>query len=89
MASMKRIKVTVTAADIKLGCAGNGGNCPVARAIQRALKMPQIHVTTTQVWKNYANGRTIAILPPTVQEWIRKFDVNEKVKPFSFYLEVK
>lgn len=85
-----RLRVSVTAEDIRLGKRNDCDRCPAARALRRA--------GITRGWVgNYWIGETVGGLgmslcdsPIKVRKFIRAFDSfgRKKVKPFSFTINV-
>lgn len=85
--------ITVTKTDIKKGKKESTTCCPIALAVKRKLKKPQlIYVFRDEIrfgrqWgNNYDNDID---LPKSAVKFIDKFDDGEKVKPFSFTLSAK
>ena len=81
------MKITVTAEDIKLGEPGASGRCPIAIAIRRATNATEAQVWSSSVQFDSA-GFCIASLGYRAQRFIKHFDDNDPVKPFSFLLAV-
>lgn len=91
----KKLKVTVTAADIRNGKKNSTCDCPIALAIRRQLKVERGEIEVSS---------SISLKPRKMPWWgaydfisydlslradrfIRAFDEGEKVKPFSFTAE--
>lgn len=89
---MRKLKVTVTAHDIKKGVARSRNYCPIARAIRRAIHyknnvqvngiIARIEAKYTCLTKNKAD------LPLKATRFIRDFDGGAKVKPFTMVLKL-
>lgn len=79
------IKISVIQDDIDKGVRSSVIYCPVARAASRILNLT-CKVGRLQI---YMRPRTRKLpseywLPSEIQEWIKKFDLGEKVEPISF-----
>ena len=81
---MTRVKVSVTAEDIRVGVPRDQYRCPVARAIKRRLKSHDVSVGTWIFIDVLIDVET----PPQVLRWIRAFDEQRPVGPFAFYLVI-
>ena len=84
---MKKIKVEVTAADIRKARRLKGNRsttCPVALAVQRVTKDPKAWAGVTFM---YTNGKYIPT-PKKNSEFILRFDAGKPVKPFSFTISL-
>jgi hypothetical protein len=82
--------VTVTADDIARGCQTSANNCPIARAVRRALRCSGKWISVN--WKlSVGKKARIYLLPKSTQTFIDAFDGGKAVKPFSFKIgkEVK
>ena len=96
----EKIKINVTAEDIKKGKPDDSEKCPVALAVKRVFKRP-IRVN----WENnveedswarsasmkaaiavkYKDGVVLYKLPSKVADKIKKFDLDDKkMEPFEF-----
>lgn len=89
-----KIKVNVTAEDIKKGVRGSDICCPIALALNREVKS----TPETQISVNYGflsvqgTGKLIMhseTLPCEARLFIRDFDAGNDVKPFSFSVSLK
>jgi hypothetical protein len=85
---MKRIKITVTATDIRKAkklvlVKAAAYSCPIALAAQRTLKDEQARVFMDEIKLCIENGQRLR-LPLKAQRFISRFDDNKPVKPFSF-----
>ena len=79
--------INVTESDIKLGRENsNKGRhpitsfCPVALALQRGTKDKNAEMMYSQ----YQVAGVVYRAPKEVMEWVRNFDAQENVSPFSF-----
>ncbi len=86
--SMRKLKVEVTAHDIKSGARKSCELCPIARALKRALNYKK-KVDVNNYSANIDDYKKIARLPTKASAFIRNFDNGFKVKPFSMTLEFK
>lgn len=89
----KTIKVEVTAEDIANGVRGSCRNCPVALAIDRALKLDEYESANVgkRDWiiDNGERGQRDRILPRAARYFIREFDSGGWAKPFTFNIRMK
>lgn len=81
------MKIDVTAADIQLGRPRTITLCPVARAIRRATKSR--HGLWSVCESFILCGKIRHKTPRKVAAFIRRFDNQKPVEPFSFELKVK
>lgn len=83
-----QIEVQVTQEDIDLGFARSPFDCPIARALKRAVGR-RYTVTPTKVWETNTWSPEID-LPENAVAFIEAFDAEPRspVAPFSFTLEV-
>ncbi len=83
--------ISVTKRDIAKGVAGEYRSCPVALAINRALKLPnyeaKVHISYCEISYGGTDERKFA-LPAKVQRWIEHFDDTGLGRPFKFRLRV-
>lgn len=79
----KRIKIHVTSEDIRDGQCINDG-CPVALALKRTTGKVHNVGFLTLMDKNW---KRIADAPRSVQRFVRRFDANKPVQPFTFFLQ--
>jgi hypothetical protein len=88
------ISVEVTEHDIRHGKRGDPCQCPVARAIRRAIGQPEAHVIVG-VYAVEAAGCAIGegddaqvfVLPVRAARWVQQFDLGDPVEPIAFELE--
>lgn len=79
------MKITVTRKDIQEGCKQSSHNCPIARAVIRAIgALPEGVSIGTWDWAVAGYGRNKQ--PRSASRFIEKFDKTGKGKPFSFFL---
>jgi len=82
------VKINVTKDDIRRGFRQNAWLCPVARAVRRAVGPgPRREICVTESSINVGERRLG--LPPGVGGFICRFDLFEKVRPFSFTLPLR
>ena len=81
--------IEVTQADIDGGTKFDAWKCPVARAIKRHLASGwTVTVTVFSILISHDSAVIFNIkTPPTVETFIRSFDLGSPVKPFSFDME--
>jgi hypothetical protein len=88
--------VEVGAWDIAEGQKGSCQDCPVALALLRALRLQGRDVAEVQVngvsivfWERRGPDLAtfIAVTHPNLTDWIRDFDQNRPVYPFTVTLE--
>ena len=89
---MKRVHVELTQEDIDQGIPRDCGNCPVARAIERAMGVScKVEVEANRL--DVYDGETWwTPLPAMVETFVDNFDnVNQRVlcEPFTFDLELR
>jgi hypothetical protein len=86
---VKRVRVNVTATDIKRGQRSRMCLCPVARAVSRVVKV-QVWVGQLAVYVDPQLSQVMAKTPAQVATWISRFDLQGRkgLKPFSFMLEL-
>jgi len=82
------ITINVTKTGIKKGTS-NYASCPIARAL-RAKGFKDVGVGAVYGWFVYKGIRNNAYYywPKKVTEFIRKFDSNKQVSPFTFKVKV-
>ncbi len=87
-----KVTINVTQEDIKQGCSGNARNCPVARAIVRALNLTLGRVSVSNnlfiYMKDDVHHLGAMRTPDSVLQFIARFDTGCAVEPFSFELEI-
>ncbi len=81
------MKVTVTNKDIAYGCKSNESNCPIARAVNKALGIPITYgAVEVGIWDIHIMGAGSFKTSRSAKRFIQKFDSGKKVKPFTFIL---
>ena len=82
---MTRVRVSVTAEDIAQGTPYHSWGCPIAIAMTRALGHP-VGVDEKWCWFVEKEGdvRHLHGLPEAVQAFVRAYDQQQPVAPFSF-----
>jgi len=87
---MKKWKIQITAKDIKEGSVGNPWYCPIALAVNRAVKMEDAIVggglVRFEIKQIYPREYLLASLPKKAMKFYNAFDDSLKVKPFTFVL---
>jgi hypothetical protein len=73
----------VTERHIKRGNRGYGSNCPIALAL-RAARIKNPYVGTTDA--SWDDGE--CLLPKKAQAFVKRFDKEKPVKPFSFVVKI-
>lgn len=87
MKNLKGLIVNVTVLDIKRGKRKDACDCPVARGIKRACKLPQSDQRTVSVASCILIGaRYDAKTPARAVTFMRNFDAGKPVKPIQFVL---
>ena len=76
--------ITVTADDIKRGNRQDCFECPVARAVRRAMSKSAWVGYFTMGW----DGSKARKLPKKVASFVSRFDSGKPVKPFSFEIDL-
>lgn len=88
---MKKIKVTKN--DIKFGYPNSATTCPIARAVQRLLPDGNVFVYPTEIefcqLTESKHDHIRTKLPEEAVQFIRDFDTGNKVRPFTFELEIE
>ena len=83
----KKVCLTITEHDIKLGRRNESSRCPVARVLHR-LGYTGINVWVTRT--SFVDPNTDKWVskdnPPELQEFIQKFDTKQEVEPATFYI---
>lgn len=77
---MKKKLISITKNHISKGSSLRAGFCPIALALKEKFKTYNVSVYNTRTMINH---KTI-LLPLKAVEFIRRFDLWLKVKPFSF-----
>ena len=82
------MKIEVTQNDIDKGIQGECQLCPIARAIKRSSNFKRVYVNTKYIEVlHYVTGVKTYELPKKAKTFVKRFDRQEPVKPFSFELE--
>jgi hypothetical protein len=76
-----RLRIAVTAADIRKGTR-SAHHCPVALA---CLRKEYTLVAVTPTYIRFDSGGETRV-PKRMTAWVRAFDANRAVKPFSFVI---
>jgi len=79
-------KIEVTTGDIRKGDRNEVYTCPVALAVNRVLRITNVNVGEDTISFRFNDGEFALSLPVAVIDWIEKFDMEKKVKPFTFVL---
>jgi hypothetical protein len=81
--------IMVTQEDINAGAPSRCADCPVALAAKRAFYPRNVMVSSTQlsVWNESRKAYDLLYLPLEAQRFVRHFDGNAPVWPFSFSVE--
>lgn len=85
----KTIKINVTATDIKRGERVSCDNCPIAIATKRRVK--GVYLDVSQAFINFYPSEEPShhvATHPHVTDFIHRFDLGEKSKPFSFSCDI-
>ena len=83
------MKIEVTQKDIDEGVQGECTLCPIALAFKRSSNFKRVYVNgkTIDVWYRGDQGIKTYELPKKAQTFVKRFDRQEPVKPFSFKLK--
>ena len=83
------MKIEVTQKDIDEGVQGECTLCPIALAFKRSSNFKRVYVNgkTIDVWYRGDQGIKTYKLPKKAQTFVKRFDRQEPVKPFSFKLK--
>lgn len=93
--STARITVEVTPLDIAMGVRRSCFNCPIAKAVKRAIKRDDLEIgiepcrvlaKKLDAQLTYGSFEHFAILPEEAMRFINSFDNEEPVQPFAFEL---
>jgi len=90
---MRSIKLKITKTNIKNGIPVNPGHCPIANSIMETVKNAYyVRVLPSEAAIKVRNGKSVTTyrskLPEKANNFIRKFDDSQKVKPFAFTLNL-
>ncbi len=77
--------IEVTQEDIDNGLSKNNCDCPIALAAKRKSKLDYVSVTPHFVRLGSFGGKCFD-LPAIARQFIRDFDAQKKVGPFSFQI---
>lgn len=83
-----KIQLRITTKDIRVGKTRNGYECPVARALQRAIpNATDIHAGG--IWLKFRIDKRYHELdtPKEVSAWMARFDRDDEVKPFRITID--
>jgi len=84
---VERIEVSVTEEDIRNGFTNNCRYCPIANALRRMGYDPR--VDGLDIVLIGEGSKDVCVSTPDVaNEFIKRFDDMEPVKPFTFELEI-
>lgn len=86
MADLERVRVDVTAEDIRRGRTEDGWNCPIACALKR-IRRP-LYVSVTGFYVSDDAVDPVARLPVAVKSFVLAYDREDPVAPFSFEVEL-
>ena len=82
------MKIEVTQKDIDKGVQGECQLCPIALAFKRNSNIKRVYVNTKSIEVLHREtGAKSYELPKKAQTFVKRFDRQEPVKPFSFELE--
>ncbi len=80
-----RIQIQVTPEDINLGVPESGDECPIARALIRAIGHEDVYVDDSIMYWDDEEGCHMSTGTPTIAaNFIKNFDAKEPVEPISF-----
>lgn len=80
--------IKVTKEDITLGTPSHVSSCPIARAIMWQSGVP-VHVGIDRVIIKLDDTVLVWSTPRSVRRFVRRFDHDQPVKPFSFEFNPK
>jgi len=86
MSETKEILIELSADDITHGTKKDCSDCPVARAVARALPGSRPEVFHEEI-ELYGKYRGTATTPSEISEFIEAFDDGVPVEPFRFTLK--
>lgn len=79
------MKVSVTQDHIAVGVPKKSSSCPIALALQETTGATKVSVGTyTCSWEETNGDHFRANLPMEAENFVRSFDLGNKMKPFSF-----
>ncbi len=84
MKTLKRVKIEVLAKDIRLGKRNHSKTCAISRAAKRQFKGKDISTR----YVSMSVGEWTYNLPKKASNFISRFDMGKKVKPFSFTMRL-
>lgn len=82
-----KYQIEVTSHDIQDGCMGDAMDCPVARAMRRTLGKRVVAVTGS-AWLDAIGSAIPRRVPPEVTSFVRAYDHDQPVAPFTFEVEL-
>jgi hypothetical protein len=77
------MKIKVTPADIRDGRRATYKHCPIALATKR-IYQEDAGATSTRLYLGDSFGGMPYELPRAAKEFIARFDIGQKVEPFTF-----
>jgi hypothetical protein len=83
MAQTLEVTIEVTAEDLHNFDKGSSTDCPIARALKRAL--PKAHGVSVGVFAARADHK-VCKLPPEVTQWLMDLYFDKRVEPFNAVL---
>jgi hypothetical protein len=86
---MKLKRIVVTKKDIKYGFKESESECPVALALVRGFKLSVDQNALVKAEGLYVESLGWFKLPPSVRIFMKAFDKDKFVKPFSFTLDLE
>ena len=84
---MKTINVYVGKKDIKKGVSGSCSKCPIALALNKKGFRVDVLMTLVKFFDAQGTRVGAANLPLTAVDFVRNFDGDSPVKPFSFRIK--
>jgi hypothetical protein len=86
------VRIDVTQEDINAGVPRDSCRCPIAHAIDRAIGSTSMDCVSVNAFKVsvWRDERRLwsALTPPDLIDFIKAFDHDRDVKPFSFDLDL-
>jgi hypothetical protein len=90
MPTKKRIRIEVTEGDIRLGKPQFACQCPIARAVCRAMRIPlrsrRVVVCSELIDMKDEPDLRVFHLPQAARAFIRRIDSGDPVRPFVFHV---
>jgi len=85
---MKTIKIQVTQKDIDNGKPRDMGYCPIAMAIHRCrFRKAEVDNSVIHLHGYYSDEDPLP-MPQTAKRFVKQFDAEKPVRPFTFSLKV-